>query len=80
MIVCHCTAVNDRAIADAIAAGARDEFDVAHACGAGSVCGTCVPTITRLLGGCPSVAAGPEAGAGLDRGRAGPLSLEPRPV
>ena len=87
MIVCHCTAVNDRAIADAVAAGARDEFDVARACGAGSVCGTCVPAITRLLGRCPSAAADPQAAAGaevavgVDPPAGGiRLSLRPRPV
>ena len=51
-MVCQCTAVSEAAVAAAIAAGARDEFDVAEACGAGGVCGGCVPTITRLLGSC----------------------------
>ncbi|MDP9405509.1 MAG: (2Fe-2S)-binding protein [Actinomycetota bacterium] len=52
MLVCHCRAVNDRRILDEIARGARDEFDVAAACGAGSECGGCVPAITRLLAAC----------------------------
>lgn len=56
MLVCHCKVVTDREIVAAIDAGARDEFDVAQACGAGSECGGCVPTVQALLGecvGCP---------------------------
>ncbi|MGH3664976.1 MAG: (2Fe-2S)-binding protein [Egibacteraceae bacterium] len=56
MLVCHCTAVNEARLREVIQAGARDEFDVASACGAGSVCGGCVPTVSRLLDecrGCP---------------------------
>jgi bacterioferritin-associated ferredoxin len=49
MLVCHCKAVHEARVRAAIDAGARDEFDVAEACGAGSDCGGCVPTITRLL-------------------------------
>jgi len=54
--VCHCFAVNDRRVREVIAAGARDEFDIAAACGAGTDCGGCVPTVNRLLDecvGCP---------------------------
>lgn len=56
MLVCHCKVVTDRQIRAAIDDGARDEFDVAAACGAGSDCGGCIPTVQRLLGecaGCP---------------------------
>ncbi|HUH06475.1 MAG TPA: (2Fe-2S)-binding protein [Egibacteraceae bacterium] len=56
MLVCHCRAVNDSRIREEVAAGARDEFDIAQRCGAGSECGGCVPAISRLLGecaGCP---------------------------
>jgi bacterioferritin-associated ferredoxin len=56
LLVCHCQAVHEAALREVIDAGARDEFDVAQACGAGSVCGGCVPTISRMLGecrGCP---------------------------
>lgn len=49
MLVCHCKAVFERRVREAIAAGARNEFEVAVACGAGTGCGGCVPTITRLL-------------------------------
>jgi bacterioferritin-associated ferredoxin len=59
MLVCHCKVVNEQRVRDAIAAGARDEFDVADLCGAGSACGGCVPIISALLAegacapGCP---------------------------
>jgi len=49
MLVCHCKAVFERRVRKAIADGARNEFDVAIACGAGTGCGGCVPTIMRLL-------------------------------
>lgn len=49
MLVCHCKAIFERRIREEAASGARDEFDVAQACGAGSVCGGCVATISRLL-------------------------------
>jgi bacterioferritin-associated ferredoxin len=59
VLVCHCKVVSDREIQEVIARGARDEFDVAEACGAGSGCGGCVPAVTALLAegrcaaGCP---------------------------
>lgn len=49
MLVCHCRAVNDRRIREEIAAGARDTFDLAERCGAGSVCGGCVPVVCEIL-------------------------------
>ena len=52
MLVCHCHVVNDRRIRAEIERGARDEFDIAQACGAGSECGGCVPAISRLLDEC----------------------------
>lgn len=50
MLVCHCRAVYDRQIREEIANGARDAFDIADACEAGTVCGGCVPAICKLLG------------------------------
>lgn len=52
MLVCHCRGVNERAVRAVIDDGARDAFDVAAACGAGSVCGGCVPVVLELLGQC----------------------------
>lgn len=62
MLVCHCKVVYERQIRAVIDAGARDEFDIAAACGAGSECGGCVPTISALLGecaGCPLAGSSP---------------------
>lgn len=59
MLVCHCKVVYEGRIRDEIAQGARDEFDIARACGAGTGCGGCIPAISRLLGecvGCPLAA------------------------
>jgi bacterioferritin-associated ferredoxin len=76
VLVCHCRVVTDRDILDAIAAGARDEFDVAAACDAGTACGGCVPKITALLAahgcapGCPVAGAlARRRGAGVDPAR-----------
>jgi len=49
MIVCHCKAVNDRAIRDVIQRGARTPREVALACQAGRKCGGCVPVVRELL-------------------------------
>lgn len=49
MIVCHCTATNDRTVREAIASGADEVTQVTMACGAGSDCGGCHRTIERLL-------------------------------
>ena len=51
MIVCHCKAVNDRAIREAIRRGARTPREVALACQAGRRCGGCIPTVRELLAG-----------------------------
>jgi bacterioferritin-associated ferredoxin len=48
MIVCHCKAVSDTAIRDAIADGAVDEIDVAVSCGAGTGCGSCIDEVRRI--------------------------------
>jgi len=49
MIVCHCRRVCDRTIRAAIEAGAASEEAITEACGAGGVCGGCVPAVTELL-------------------------------
>ena len=49
MLVCHCNVVSDREIRRAIDAGARDPQAVADACGAGSDCLGCGPSIEQLL-------------------------------
>ena len=52
MIVCHCRAVNDAAVREAIAAGARDALEVAVLSGAGTDCCGCAPVIAELLAEC----------------------------
>ena len=49
MVVCHCEAINDRTIRDALAAGSTTVDEIARDCGAGSQCGGCVDTIRNLL-------------------------------
>jgi len=49
MFVCHCRAVSDGEIREAIAAGARDLEEVGRSCGAGITCGGCCPLIQELL-------------------------------
>ena len=57
MIVCHCKAVSDGAIRNAIADGAVDELDVAVSCGAGTGCGSCIDEVRRICESACSVAA-----------------------
>jgi len=49
MYVCHCRAVTDGEIREAIAAGACDLDEVGLRCGAGVTCGGCCPLIQELL-------------------------------
>jgi bacterioferritin-associated ferredoxin len=50
VLVCHCMAVYDDQIRVEIDKGARDVFDLADACDAGTVCGGCVPVLCELVG------------------------------
>ena len=49
VIVCHCEVVSDRAVVNAVEAGARTLAGVCRSTGAGRNCGTCVFSIRRLL-------------------------------
>ena len=49
MYVCHCRAVTDGEIREAISAGACDLEEVGRRCGAGITCGGCCPLIQELL-------------------------------
>ena len=49
MIVCHCRVVTDRAVGDAVRAGARSLSGVCRTTGAGQDCGSCVFTLKRLV-------------------------------
>ena len=49
MYICHCRAVTDRRICEAIEAGACDSETVIRRCGAGGACGGCLPAVRELL-------------------------------
>jgi len=49
VIVCHCTVVNDRMVAEAVESGARTVSQVCRATGAGRDCGACVFSVRRLV-------------------------------
>jgi bacterioferritin-associated ferredoxin len=49
LYVCHCRAVTDRRICEAIEAGAADAETVSRRCGAGGACGGCLPAVRALL-------------------------------
>lgn len=51
MVVCHCRAVSDCRVRQAIEAGAADVDAIARQCGAGSGCGGCRPALAMLLSG-----------------------------
>jgi len=64
MWVCHCRAVTDSRVLEAIAEGAEDEFDIARLCGAGSRCGSCHDELRRL---CDVARAADGTGEGEER-------------
>jgi bacterioferritin-associated ferredoxin len=49
MFVCHCRALTDRDVGEAIAAGARTLDEIGRRCGAGVTCGGCCPLLQELL-------------------------------
>jgi bacterioferritin-associated ferredoxin len=49
LLVCHCRRVCDRTIRECIREGAQSIEEVGRACGAGTGCGGCQPTIGSLL-------------------------------
>ena len=65
MIVCHCHAVSDRAIRQAVREGACSYRQVALSCQAGRSCGGCRPVVLQVmdeeLGNAPAVDATPGA-------------------
>jgi bacterioferritin-associated ferredoxin len=56
MVICHCHAVNDKAIRAEIEAGALDADTLADRCGAGSRCGSCRPVLEAILATVPGAA------------------------
>jgi len=49
MLICHCRAVNDETIRNAVLAGASEPEHLAERCGAGTRCGGCMPALRALL-------------------------------
>ena len=49
MVVCHCLALNDRAIAELARSGTATVDDITAACGAGGKCGGCRPLIEEVV-------------------------------
>ena len=49
MYACICSGVTEAEVVDVVLDGARDESDVATACGAGTGCGTCLDRICDLI-------------------------------
>ncbi|MBR7742536.1 (2Fe-2S)-binding protein [Phycicoccus sp. BSK3Z-2] len=49
MIICHCKVVNDRAITDAVDAGATSLAAVCRETGAGTDCGGCVFAVKAIV-------------------------------
>ncbi|MGY6499727.1 MAG: (2Fe-2S)-binding protein [Acidimicrobiales bacterium] len=50
MIACHCHAVTDREVMNSIVAGAACVPSIGQHCAAGTDCGGCHRTLSRLLG------------------------------
>ena len=49
MLVCHCNGVSDRSVRRAVRQGALTVSEVGRACGAGTCCQGCNPTINRII-------------------------------
>ena len=49
MVICHCLAVNDRAIAELARSAGVGVDDIAAVCGAGGACGGCRESIEQIL-------------------------------
>jgi bacterioferritin-associated ferredoxin len=50
VVICHCRAVNDRAIRDvALAVGSTAPEQITAVCGAGGHCGGCLPALREVL-------------------------------
>jgi bacterioferritin-associated ferredoxin len=49
VLICHCLAVHERHVRDAVADGACSLEDVIARCGAGGRCGGCRPLVAEVL-------------------------------
>ena len=50
MIVCHCRAVSDRVLREAVRRGHASVDAVVEQTGAGSCCGGCLPNVHEIVG------------------------------
>ena len=49
MIICHCKAVSERTVREAVREGARSCRQVTRSCEAGRICGGCRPLIREII-------------------------------
>ena len=49
MLVCHCNGVSDKTVRRVVREGAQSISEVGRACGAGTCCQGCGPTISRII-------------------------------
>ncbi len=49
MIICSCNALNDKAVRQAVAAGASRPREVYSGCGCEAQCGNCTATILSII-------------------------------
>ena len=49
MLVCHCNGISDRTVRRVVREGALTVSEVGRACGAGTCCQGCEPTINRII-------------------------------
>ena len=49
MIVCQCKGISDTTVRRAVREGAQTPTEVSLACGAGTDCGCCRPTLVKIL-------------------------------
>ncbi len=65
MLVCHCKAISEEDVRQAVRQGARTRRQVARSCGAGSRCGGCVPVIDEILSEHPPTPFASAGGRGI---------------
>jgi assimilatory nitrate reductase catalytic subunit len=66
MLVCHCKGLSERDVVCAIRSGAGSRHEVGRACGAGTVCGGCRPSIEQLVEAHAASAEPPELRLGFE--------------
>jgi bacterioferritin-associated ferredoxin len=49
MIVCQCKGISDSTVRRAVREGAETPTEISLACGAGTDCGCCRPTLVKIL-------------------------------